>query len=342
VVSRGCPHVCDFCYKEAFFDGGRSFYVQRVDKALAEIERLPGRHLYFLDDHLLGDPRFAAALFDGMRGMGRLWQAAATVNAVLRPGLLEKAVACGLRSLFVGFETLDPQALRAQAKYQNLDRDYGKAVRRLHDLGVMVNGSFVFGMDEHDEAVFPRTVEWAIAQGIETATFHVLTPYPGTALHARMRAAGRLLHEDWNLYDTRHTVFRPARLTPEQLERGYWGAYRDFYRWGSILRGASTKPTLRGALRHAAYAAGWKKFEPLWDLLIRLKRAGQALPVLERVLDEGPRTAEATCQAEVTTDQRRASLQLGAPRAGEVTLELTASGRSCEARALESRHTVAP
>jgi hypothetical protein len=84
------------------------------------------------------------------------------------------------------------------------------------------------------------------------------------------------------------TVFRPARLSPEQLERGYWRAYRDFYRWGSILRGASTKPTLRGALRHAAYAAGWKKFEPLWDPLIRLKRAGDALPLLERVLDEGP------------------------------------------------------
>ena len=92
VVSRGCPHVCDFCYKEAFFEGGTSFYTQTVDAALAEIERLPGRHLYFLDDHLFGDRRFAAALFDGMRGMGRLWQAAGTVNAVLAPGLLEQAV----------------------------------------------------------------------------------------------------------------------------------------------------------------------------------------------------------------------------------------------------------
>jgi radical SAM superfamily enzyme YgiQ (UPF0313 family) len=285
VVSRGCPHACDFCYKEAFFVGGRSFYVQRVDRALAEIERLPGRHLYFLDDHLFGDPRFAAALFDGMRGLGRLWQAAGTVNSVLRPGLVEKAVACGLRSLFVGFETLDPDALRAQAKYQNLHRDYGAAVRRLHGLGVMVNGSFVFGMDEHDESVFARTVEWAIAQGIETATFHVLTPYPGTALHARIEAQGRLRHRDWDLYDTRHAVFRPARLTPARLERGYWDAYRDFYRWGSILRGARTKESALGALRHAAYAAGWKKLEPLWDLLIRLRRAGEALPLLERVLD---------------------------------------------------------
>jgi radical SAM superfamily enzyme YgiQ (UPF0313 family) len=74
VVSRGCPHSCDFCYKEAFFTGGKGFYTQTVDAALAEIERLPGRHLYFLDDHLLGNVRFASALFDGMRGMNRLWQ----------------------------------------------------------------------------------------------------------------------------------------------------------------------------------------------------------------------------------------------------------------------------
>ena len=95
VVSRGCPHACDFCYKEAFFAGGKSFYTQTVDEALAEIERLPGRHLYFLDDHLFGNPRFAAALFDGMNGMGRLWQAAATVKSMLMPDLLEKAVASG-------------------------------------------------------------------------------------------------------------------------------------------------------------------------------------------------------------------------------------------------------
>ena len=79
VVSRGCPHACDFCYKEAFFAGGKSFYTRAVDEALAEIEALPGRHLFFLDDHLFGNVRFAAALFDGMRGMGRLWQAAGTV-----------------------------------------------------------------------------------------------------------------------------------------------------------------------------------------------------------------------------------------------------------------------
>jgi radical SAM superfamily enzyme YgiQ (UPF0313 family) len=284
VVSRGCPHSCAFCYKDGFFSDGRSFYVQPVEDALAEIDRLPGRHLYFLDDHLFGHPAFAGVLFDGMRGMGRLWQAAAPVDSVLRPGLLEKAVACGLRSLFVGFETLAAGGLRAQGKRQNLGRDYGAAVRRLHGLGVMVNASFVFGFDEDDPSVFDRTVEWAVRQGIETATFHVLTPYPGTALFGKMEAEGRLLHRDWDLYDTRHAVFRPARMTPRQLEEGYWRAYRDFYSWGSILRAAATKSDLASGLRHAAYAIGWKKCEPVWDLLIRSRRVAQGLPVLERVL----------------------------------------------------------
>jgi radical SAM superfamily enzyme YgiQ (UPF0313 family) len=286
VVSRGCPHVCDFCYKEAFFEGGRSFYTQTVDDALAEIDRLPGRHLYFLDDHLFGDRRFAAALFDGMRGMGRLWQAAGTVNAVLAPRLLERAVEAGLRSLFVGFETLTDANLIEQRKYQNRRRDYAAAVRRLHDLGVMINGSFVFGMDGDDGSVFDRTVEWAIAQGIETATFHILTPYPGTALYRRLAAEGRITVHDWDLYDTRHTVFQPARMSAGELERGYWHAYRDFYEWGSLFRGASAHDSLLGGLRHLAYAAGWKKFEPLWDLLIRAKRAGTMLPVLETILSE--------------------------------------------------------
>jgi len=294
VVSRGCPHVCDFCYKEAFFEGGRGFYTQRVDAALAAIEALPGRHLYFLDDHLFGDVRFAAALFDGMRGMGRLWQAAGTVQSVLRPGLLEKAVACGLRSLFVGFETLDETALRNQRKHQNLHRDYAAAVRRLHDLGVMVNGSFVFGMDEHGPDVFDQTVEWAVGQGIETATFHILTPYPGTALHQRMQREGRLLHRDWDLYDTRHVVYRTRGMSAAQLEAGYWRAYRDFYRWGAILRGAWRKPDLAGRVRHVAYAGGWKKLEPLWDAVIRLRRVSGMLPVLEGVLDglRSPREPE--------------------------------------------------
>jgi len=287
VVSRGCPHACDFCYKSAFFRGGASFYTCAVDDALAEVESLPGRHLYFLDDHLFGNPQFAAQLCDGMRGMGRLWQAGGTVQSILRPGLMEKAAAAGLRSLFVGFESLSADNLREQHKRHNLHRDYGQAIRRLHDLGVMVNASFVFGMDGDDGSTFERTVEWAVAQGIETATFHILTPFPGTPLCGRLAAQGRITTTNWDLYDTRHAVYRPARMSADALEAGYRWAYREFYRVASIAKSAWTKATAGERLRHLAYVCGWRKCEPLWDLVIRARRVGAMLPLLEQTLAGG-------------------------------------------------------
>ena len=291
VVSRGCPHRCDFCYQESFFGTGRSFYTARVDRALAEITELPGRHLYFLDDHQFGSPEFADALFIGMKGMDRLWQAAGTVRTVLRGHTLEHAVACGLRSLFIGFETLSAEALGSQGKRHNLGHDYAEAIRKLHDLGVMINGSFVFGFDQDDPSVFERTVDWALRQGIETATFHILTPYPGTRMTARLNAEGRILTRDWTKYNTRHAVFQPAQMSPEQLERGYRQAYRQYYSWPGVIRSAATKPGLAGKIRHAAYTCGWKKSETIWKWIIRSGALGLARPTLEAVLALGNRGA---------------------------------------------------
>jgi radical SAM superfamily enzyme YgiQ (UPF0313 family) len=292
VVTRGCPQHCDFCYKDAFFAGGRSFYTQRVDAALAEIARLPGRHLYFLDDHLLGDARFARALFDGMRGMRRLFQGAATVDSILRGDLIARAADAGLRSLFVGFETLTPANLRSSRKHQNLGRDYSAVTSRLHDLGIMINGSFVFGMDEDGEDVFDRTVAWAIDNGLTTATFHIQTPYPGTRLYARLEQEGRLVTRNWDLYDTRHVVFRPARLAPAALETGYRRAYERFYRWSAIASASLTHGSLKHQVKHFAYAAGWKKFERSWNLVIRARQLRAMTPVLEGVLSKASRTSE--------------------------------------------------
>jgi radical SAM superfamily enzyme YgiQ (UPF0313 family) len=290
VVSRGCPHSCDFCYKTSFFKGGPSFYTQSVDRALTEIDSLPGRHLYFLDDHLFANLHFASALFDGMTGMGRLWQAAGTVQSILTSDLIPRAVAAGLRSLFVGFETLDPQNLRNQHKYQNLGRDYAAAIRRLHDHGVMVNASFVFGLDEDSEDVFERTVAWAVHQGIETATFHILTPYPDTPLYARIQKEERLTSSNWDLYDTRHAVFQPAHMSAETLEAGYWRAYRDFYSWSNILESTAQQTDHFSAARHFAYKTAWKKLEPLWDWVIQLKHVSSFTGLLETVL-RGKRVA---------------------------------------------------
>jgi radical SAM superfamily enzyme YgiQ (UPF0313 family) len=284
VVTRGCPHRCDFCYKDAFFEGGRSFYTAEVDEALAQIDALPGRHLYFLDDHLLGHRRFAESLFEGMRGMGRVFQGAATVDSILQGDLIERAAAAGLRSIFVGFETLDAANLAAAGKRQNLNQSYDAVIRRLDDLGIMINGSFVFGLDGDGPDVFKRTVDWAIRSGITTSTFHVATPYPGTGFFQRIEREGRLLHRQWDLYDTRQAVFKPRGMSAEQLDQGYRRAYDAFYRWSAIAKAAGAHQSLRHRAKHFAYAGGWKKFEPLWNAIIRGKQLAVARPALEAVL----------------------------------------------------------
>jgi radical SAM superfamily enzyme YgiQ (UPF0313 family) len=289
VVTRGCPFRCSFCYKEAFFEGGKSFYTSAVDDALAEISSLPGRHLYFLDDHLLGDARFSTQLFAGMRGMNRVFQAAATIDSVVRGDLIERAVEAGLRSLFVGFESVNAENHRATGKVQNLRCQAADAINRLHQLGVKINGSFVFGLDADKPDVFGRTVDWAVRHGLTTATFHIATPYPGTKFYRDVDAQGRLLHHDWRLYDTRHAVFRPAGMTTSQLEHGYWQAYDQFYSWANVVRSAGSQLTLRRKVAHVAYAAGWKKLEPMWNGLIRLKQLAYTRPVLENILSAGHR-----------------------------------------------------
>lgn len=286
VVSRGCPHNCSFCYKESFYRGGKSFYTQLVDDALAEIDRLPGKHLYFLDDHLLGHPQFASNLFDGMMGMNRVFQGAATVASILKGDLIEKAAKAGLRSLFVGFETFSPENLRQSNKYQNLDKDYRKAIQRLHSLGIMINGSFVFGLDNDKHDVFKRTVDWGVENAITTATYHILTPYPGTGLYKQMEAQGRIICQDWDKYDTRHVVYKTKNLSAAALENGYHWAYKEFYSWGNIFRASFKHNSAKHIAKHFFYSGAWKKFEPLWNFIIKTRGLNKMLPLLETLLSK--------------------------------------------------------
>lgn len=286
VVTRGCPHHCDFCYKDAFFSGGKSFYTQALDDALNEMERLPGKHLYFLDDHLLGSPKFAAGLFEEMKGMGRVFQGAATVDSIINGNLIEKAAEAGLRSLFVGFETFSQENLRQSNKKQNLKRNYEEAVNRLHSLGIMINGSFVFGLDNDDKDVFKRTVDWGVENSLTTSTYHILTPYPGTNLYKDMQKQGRIITSNWDLYDTRHVVYSTKNLSAEELMAGYNWAYKEFYKWPNIFKSSFNHDSFKHSLKHFFYAGGWKKFEPLWNFVIKSQKLAHMLPLLETILSE--------------------------------------------------------
>jgi radical SAM superfamily enzyme YgiQ (UPF0313 family) len=284
VVSRGCPHSCDFCYKHEFFKNGKSFYTEQVDSVLKEINQLAGRHLYFLDDHLFGKPKFINQVFDEMYGMNRIFQGAATIDSILNEDTVDKAAKAGLRSLFIGFESISENNLHTVNKKHSTVSRYAEAIAKLKDLGIMINGSFVFGLDNDDKDVFRRTVDWAINSGITTATFHILTPYPGTRLYKTLDAQQRITDNDWNLYDTRHAVYLPKLMSRKDLEEGYQWSYKEFYKWSNIIESAKNNISFQDSFRHAAIAGGWKKLEPMWNLLIKISQAGRLRPLLEKTL----------------------------------------------------------
>lgn len=280
VTSRGCPHACEFCYKARFW--GRHFYRRRP---LADIERelasFRGGAVFILDDNFLGHVRQAREVLPLLRASGLVWQAGASLDVVRDPSLLDEAYDAGCRSLFMGFESLLPDNMRRAHKLVNFSADYRDVIRRVHDSGIMINGSFMFGFDQDSPDVFERTVDFAVDNRLETATFHILTPFPGTRAFDRLDAEGRILHRDWSRYDAHHAVFRPRRMSVPQLEEGYRRAYSDFYTFGSILhRSLGT----RGAVKRVLYNLGWKRTDRLWSAAIHLGLLPFIRPVFESVL----------------------------------------------------------
>jgi len=292
VTSRGCPNACDFCYKSSFW--GERYYETRP---LADIEReldsLEGNFVFFLDDNFMAGRSRTREIFRLLRRSGFVWQAGASLDVARSDGFLEDAYDAGCRSLFVGFESLSSENMRRSNKPANVGIDYAEAVRRFHDAGIMINGSFVFGFDCDSPDVFDHTLDFAVENKIETATFHVLTPFPGTRTFMNMEAEGRILHHNWSLYDTRHAVFRPRRLTPDALEAGYRRAYDEFYRYGSILRRSCGMP---GAVKRILYNVAWKRMDRLWAPVIQHGLLPYVRPIFEHVLARSTRARRAECR----------------------------------------------
>jgi radical SAM superfamily enzyme YgiQ (UPF0313 family) len=275
-ASRGCRNRCWFCYESS--RQGPSFRQRPLAMVLNEIRGRRSRVVAFLDNDLLADRDYAVGLLRALIPLRISWFGMTTIGVADDEGLLDLLAQSGCRTLYVGFESINREALSEVRKGWNKVEDYSRNVRRLHDRDIMVNGSFVFGFDSDDRDVFQRTVAFGIEAELETATFTLLTPYPGTRLYHKLEAEGRIVDRDWAHYDTTRVVYRPKRMTPKELEVGYFAAYREFYAWPSILkRSRLAEP---GATKRLLLNTAYKKLEPTYALLGRAVRAGWARPVM--------------------------------------------------------------
>jgi radical SAM superfamily enzyme YgiQ (UPF0313 family) len=266
IATRGCHNRCGFCYLAT--DGLRMPYrVRDVAQVVAEFAADGQPYGVFVDNNLGSRPEYLRALCRALRPLERIWSAAVTIDVTDDPGLVREMALAGCTGVFVGFESLADDNLRAARKKTPRTDEYARRVAILHDHGIQVNGSFVLGFDEDRPDVFARTAGWIEDNRLECATFHILTPYPGTPLFRRMEAEGRLLHRDWSLYDTAHVVFRPRHMTPETLAEGYAWLYRRLFSHASIWR---RRPRdWRAVAPYLAMSYLYKRSNRLWHFLIR-------------------------------------------------------------------------
>ncbi|MDP2682752.1 MAG: radical SAM protein [Deltaproteobacteria bacterium] len=233
-ATRGCPFNCDYCAVTAFF--GQEFRTRPVDEVIEEIKGFGSKKFFFMDDNIVGRPRYAKELFQKLIPLKVIWGSQASITMAKDPELLNLYARSGGRYAFIGFESLSQKSLENLHKGWNSAKDYKEAIKKIHDAGINIIGSFVFGLDEDDSSVFKTTFDFIMETNMDAAQFHILTPLPGTVTYGLLEKEGRIIDRDWARYHTGEVVFQPKGMTVEELQNGYYWIFRNTYTIKNILK----------------------------------------------------------------------------------------------------------
>ena len=258
-TTRGCPFDCVFCSVTSFY--GRTYRVRPVENVISEIGQMEKGFLFFVDDNIVGKPSYAKELFGALIPLKIKWFSQASLSVVKDRELLNLAQRSGCKGLFIGFESLSQENLRAMGKSTNRVSEYKDAIRMLHDHGIGIQGSFIFGMDHDDSSVFSDVIRFIEKTHLEAVLFSVLTPFPGTRIYETLQRENRIIDTDWEKYDMNHVVFRPKKMTPEELQEGFNWAYRRLYGHRSILTRLFpfNRNSLFYGIQNYGFRQAWKK-----------------------------------------------------------------------------------
>jgi radical SAM superfamily enzyme YgiQ (UPF0313 family) len=247
-TTRGCPYDCEFCSVTAIYGGSyRTRPIEDVEREIDALERSKA-YIFFVDDNLVGNMRYARELLTMLSHHRLRWVSQGPMNIAQDPHLVRLMAKAGCHGMFIGFESLTQDNLEAMGKRMNQIDQYHVGIRRLHDCGIGVYASFVFGYDYDEPHVFDQFLEFSEQNHIEGAFLPILTPFPGTRVYQRLKKEGRILTEDWSQYDMATVVFKPRRMTVDQLQEGFWKVNREFYSIPSMVKRLFNPFSLRRSL----------------------------------------------------------------------------------------------
>ena len=233
-ATRSCVHKCDFCVAPSAW--GSRQYQHPVDWVIEDIKRVGQKKIIFVDLNLVSDKAYAVELFTRLIPLNVQWFGLSTVLIAHDDALMELMARSGCKGLLLGLESISQSGLKATHKQFNTSVDYHRLIQKLHKLGISIQGCFVFGLDEDTSDVFEETVEFVLQSGIDLPRFAIVTPFPGTPLYSNLHEQGRILTDNWELYDGQHVVFEPKQMRAEELLRGHEYAWQKAYSYKGIAK----------------------------------------------------------------------------------------------------------
>ena len=228
----GCPNSCEFCVTPVVC---RKYEARPIPQVIADIATMRGSFFTFVDPSPIENVRYATDLYRAIIPLKKIWTGLVTTRLVRHQELMDVMAASGCQGLLIGFESLSQNANDNVQKEFNRVDDYYRLTAELHERGIAVMGCFVHGLDGDDAGCFDRTLDFVERASIDLPRFTVATPFPGTPYFRRLKADGRILTENWSLYDAQHVVFRPLKMTIRELEEGHHRIWREAYRYPRII-----------------------------------------------------------------------------------------------------------
>lgn len=233
-ATRGCPYDCDYCAVTGVF--GKKFRMRPIEQVIEEIRNFDSKEFFFVDDNICGHPEYAKKLFRALIPLKKTWGGQSSINIAGDKELLDLYAKSGGRYAFIGIETISAKNLAAVNKKWNQADKYDLAIRQIQKAGINIVGSFIFGLDDDDPSVFPKTFDFIMKNKLAAAQFHILTPLPGTRLYDAMDRDQRITDRDWGHYHTSSVVFQPKNMTAKELLDGYHWIFRRTYSLGNTIK----------------------------------------------------------------------------------------------------------
>jgi len=210
-ASRGCRFNCFPCCTP--FLGGRNFRPRPVEAVVQEMASIPNNRFFIVDNSLAQDGKWEKELFRAIAPLKKKWVSHPILDD---DEVLKLAADAGCWYVY--------QAVAGPTE------GIRRRVQRLHDFGIGVEGTILLGLDDQTEDDVKRLVDFLLEMKLDMAEFTVLVPFPHTPVRAQLEREGRILHNDWIRYTGSEVVYRPAKMTPDVLEKMYHYAWESFYR----------------------------------------------------------------------------------------------------------------